>query len=160
MGAQCSIFFPSSSERHKSTQRPNYGKARRLIPSNNPPWLYGFSLDYDFLVDTYDAKFIPMPPGPDLIEQDMLTIAQRRVSESRANLTIECKVWPEMIGVVAGLSKPSGRTGVLALFPCVRHNKGSIPTDEERVQLEVLKEILVSEDFSFPNELSAWFVAM
>ena len=120
--------------------------------------MYGFALDPVFLTHTYGGKFIPIPP--DSTEQDIRTLTLKRTNYATVNLTKECKkVWPDVIGVVPGFSTLSKRTVVLALFACSRPNRGYIPTEEERVQLDALKEILVREGFSFPKEELGWFVA-
>ncbi|KIM45546.1 hypothetical protein M413DRAFT_442220 [Hebeloma cylindrosporum] len=144
-------------------QTIHYHQARRLINTRNPPWVYGFPLDYDFLTDTYGAKFVPTPPdfGPNPTEMERMDLDRRRASQAMKHISIACrKAWPLLIGVVPGFSKTSGRTGVLALFACTKPNRDYVPTEEELLQLEALKEILFSEGFTFPNELSAWFVAV
>ncbi|KIM45545.1 hypothetical protein M413DRAFT_442219 [Hebeloma cylindrosporum] len=52
-----------------------YHKARRFIASRNPPWVYGFPLDYDYLFDTYGAKFVTVPTDPE--GEGMADIQQR-----------------------------------------------------------------------------------
>ncbi|KIM45544.1 hypothetical protein M413DRAFT_343270 [Hebeloma cylindrosporum] len=163
-GLLSSFHLLTFTKAHRGQTIP-YHKARRLISSSKPPWVYGFPLNYDYLTDTYGAKFVPTPPnfGPEPTELERINLDQKRASHARANLTMECnEVWPEWIDVVPvpGLSRPSGRTAVLAVFACREPNLGFVPIDEERVLLEALEEILVREGFSFPNELLAWFVAV
>ena len=70
--ALSSTLHPLTITKAHRSQSIFYHKARRLIPTTNPPWVYGFPLDNDFLTDIYGAKFVPMPSGPEPTGKEIL----------------------------------------------------------------------------------------